>query len=65
MTFKEWFEKKSGWGPLEGGAEDRLAKDAWNAALEEAIKLADDSLKDCCCEECTNALSGQMRELKK
>lgn len=40
MKFEEFWENESGWGG-EMLSEGVLAKDAWNAALEEAAEVAD------------------------
>ncbi len=44
MTFDEWWKKDSGWGDSDAGlyelAEYQLAKDAWNAAIDEARRVA-------------------------
>jgi hypothetical protein len=40
MTFEEWWEKESGWGG-EMLSEGQLAKDAWDAAIEECAKTVE------------------------
>lgn len=48
MTFNEWWEKESGWGGVLL-SEGRLARDAWNAAIDSAtaaIESADHSDDD-------------------
>ena len=36
-AFDEWYDRDSGWGP-DRCSEYHLAKDAWNAAIDSALK---------------------------